>query len=188
METYAALSIGHPPSPTVERAVVLCKRREHALDLGAGSLRNTSYLVQAGFHVDAVDKDPVMLTAAKKINSIKLSTAQVSYSDFSFVKGKYDLVVAVNSLPFASPEEFPELWRKILGSLAPEGVFCGTFFGPTDTWAATHKNMTFNSKQEVESLLQSLRVIELIEREFDGSDIRGNQKHWHILEVMAVHT
>lgn len=183
--TYADLSREMPASEMVKRATTLCEARGIALDLGAGSLRDTRYLLEQGFSVTAVDKDPVMMEVARALTNPMLDARHVSFADFEFVPESFDLGIARNALPFESPEAFPELWLSMLGSIKHGGIFCGTLFGTNDTWAATKPHMNFYTKAGVETLLAGLEVLEFNEREEEGIDIMRNEKHWHLFEIIA---
>lgn len=183
-KTYAELSRDRPPSSLVLKAIPHVAEKGMALDLGAGSLRNSRALLTEGFEVTAIDKDPVAREVANDINSPELEVQITTFSDFEFPMEAYDFVVAINTLPFATPEEFPELWERLVASLKPRGIFAGTFFGPNDTWA-DKPGMTFLSKEQVEELLSEFEVLEFNERDEDAQDIQGNPKHWHIFEMIA---
>lgn len=183
-KTYAELSRGKPPSSLVLKAIPYVAEKGMALDLGAGSLRNSRPLLAEGFRVRAIDKDPIAQEVAVDINSPELEVQITTFSDFEFPSATYDLIVAINTLPFATPEEFPKLWERLVTSLKPGGILAGTFFGPNDTWAEK-STMTFLSKEQVEELLAEFEILELNELEKDAQDIQGNPKHWHIFEVIA---
>jgi trans-aconitate methyltransferase len=56
---------GRQPNTLVVRALEFVDQPSgHALDLGAGPLNDTRLLLQSGFAVDAVDRDPLMLSLA----------------------------------------------------------------------------------------------------------------------------
>lgn len=183
-KTYAEMSKGYPPSKIVLDAIKFSTSKGRALDLGAGSLRNTPALLDAGFEVDAVDRDPLMQEAAAELGHPKLHTFLTTFLDFEYPVTAYDFILAKNTLPFESPSDFPALWKKILSALAPGGIFCGTFFGPNDTWS-NRPHMNFLSRSEVEKYLAPLEKIAFTEIEEDREDIQGNMKHWHVFEAIA---
>lgn len=183
-KTYAELSRGRPPSSLVLRALPYVMERGAALDLGAGSLRNARLLLIEGFRVTAIDKDPILQEVADDINSPQLEVQVTTFSDFEFPKNVYDLVVAINTLPFSAPEEFPALWERLVASLRSGGVLASTFFGPRDAWAEK-STMTFLKKEKVQELLSQFEILEFNEIEEDAHDIQDNAKHWHIFEAIA---
>jgi tellurite methyltransferase len=183
-KSYAELSHTMPPSSEVIDAVELVQERNEALDLGAGSLRNAKYLLEKGFHVVAVDRDPVALEISHEFADPNLEVRIMTFSDFEFPTDEYDLLVAKNALPFATPEDFPQLWKDAAASIKSGGVFYGTFFGPNDTWASKPE-MTFLRRDEVQHLFPNFEILKFEEEETDAFDIQNNPKHWHIFKVTA---
>ena len=57
-ETFYSLTKDSPPWPSLVRVVSLLPQKGRALDLGAGAGRDTRYLLEQGFQVTAVDRDP----------------------------------------------------------------------------------------------------------------------------------
>ena len=185
MATYAELSRGAPPATIVKQAVNFCTTKNSALDLGAGSLRNAKYLLEEGFEVTAVDKDEITKSEAEKINDPKLTVLTSRYGDFDFQESAYDLIIAINSLPFEIPEAYPALFNKVKASLKPQGILAMTFFGPNDDWAQTKPRMTFHSRADIESLCSDLQIESLEEVEEEATTIQGDPKHWHLFRLIA---
>lgn len=184
MPNYAQLSRGNPPAKLVIRAADLCPTKGSALDIGAGSLRNAKYLLGQGFSVTAIDLDPVMQEEADTLQDPNLSTQLTSYIDFDFHVSAYDLIIAINSLPFESPANYLGVFERILHSLKPGGVLCMTFFGPNDGWAGNPK-MTFHARTDIEDLCKNLTIHVLDEIEEEGKIITGDPKHWHYFRLIA---
>lgn len=184
MASYAELSRNNPPSSLVRHAVELCRERDRALDLGAGSLRNTKYLLEQGFEVTAVDKDPILLEEAGKLGAQKLQPVVSTYIDFAFPESEYDVLVAMNSLPFEAPRAYPPLFRNIKKSLKSGGVLCMTFFGTNDDWA-NNPEMTFHTREDILELCRDLEMVSLEEVEEDTGTIQGTPKHWHLFRLLA---
>jgi hypothetical protein len=95
-----------------------------------------------------------------------------------------DLINSSFALPFCRPDDFPNLWHKIIASLRSGGRFCGQLFGDRDTWATAYPNMTHYPKDKVMELLQSFKV-EYFEEEHHGETAIGEQKYWHIFHIVA---
>ena len=135
--------------------------------------------------MDAVDRDPITKEVGVELNDNNLEVHLKTFAEFDFADDKYDLVVAKNSLPFVTPEEFPVLWERLSNSVKTGGVFAGTFFGMRDTWTTTYPRMTFLTQEQVKNLLEKFETLSFNEREEDATDIQGNPKHWHLYEVIA---
>ncbi len=183
-KTYAELSKEFKPHKLVEDALTYVKNTGDALDVGAGSLRNTKYLLERGFRVVAVDKDEFIESSAKEINNDDLSAFCVDITEWDFPENEFDLVIAINSLPFLHPNNFEKVFEKIKCSLKPGGVFCFTLFGNKDSWA-TNTERTFFSRNEVEELISDMNTHLFVEEEEDGKSIRGDDKHWHIFKIIV---
>lgn len=173
-----------PPRPLLVQAIEYVHNKDKAVDIGGGPLKEARYLLTKGFDVTVIDKSPLLLEEAKKIHSDKLHAHVTSFEDFSFGNQQYDIVSAMFALPFNPPETFDRVFENIKQSIAPDGIFCGQFFGTNDEWASNDK-MTFHAKQQVENLLAGMEIIKLDEEEKDGKTANGTPKHWHIFHVIA---
>ena len=107
-----------------------------------------------------------------------------SFEDFDFGDQRYDLAAALFALPFNPPETFDGVFRRIKQSLKSGGVFCGQFFGVNDTWS-NKETMTLHTKQQVEALFGDMVVIQLTEKEEDGTTANGTPKHWHVFHIIT---
>src|SRR5215470_20121911 len=145
------------PSFLLVRALKHCVRRNDALDLGCGAGRDTRFLLQQGFRVTAVDRNPEAFLRLQDISSDQLTLVQCSFETFSF--GTYDLVSAQWSLPFIQSDLFEETLHKIKQSLRPDGIFTGQFFGVNDAWNTQDKTMTFCTQEQAQSFLYDLNII-----------------------------
>ncbi|MBA3958692.1 MAG: class I SAM-dependent methyltransferase [Parachlamydiaceae bacterium] len=159
-----------------------------AADLGAGTGRDTLFLLNKGWHVLALDETTMAIDIIRKrtpSNLLKnLTTTTQPFSEMSLPKN-LDLINASNSLPFCHPNDFPACWNGIVNSLAPSGRFCGQFFGTEDDWA-DNPNLTCLSLNDVLNLFQDDFEIEYFdeEKEFDLRN-DGSLKHWHIYHIVA---
>lgn len=174
-----------PPRPLLIKALSFVKERNNVLDLGAGALNDSIYLLGEGFkHVTAVDKEPMALEIAKNLPSDKFEYVIKSFETFEFPKEKFDLINAQCSLPFISPKKFDETFKKIILSLKLGGIFVGQFFGDRDGWIKD-MNMTFQTREEVEKLLSDFEVLSFEEEEEDKVSAVGKLKHWHIFHFIV---
>jgi SAM-dependent methyltransferase len=156
-----------------------------AIDLGCGDGTETLALLARGWAVIAVDGAPEAISrlraSVKEEDSIRLSALVASFHELELPEA--DFVDAGLSLPFCDPREFPAVWGRIATAVRPKGVFAGHFFGPHDSWAGT-PDMTFQTREEVETLLDGFDVHRLHEQDEDGAAVSG-PKHWHVFHVIA---
>ena len=190
METwseYFELSKNRGPLPLLETALKLVVERRHALDLGAGSLKDSKFMLSMGFRkVTAVDADPGVRKYRNKVPVSQLTIKVTPFEQLKLKPTTYDFISAQYSLPFITPPNLPNLIDQIINSLNPCGIFCAQFFGPEDGWNKPENNMSFVTKAELKKLLKPLQTI-LFEEEFlDAKTIDGQPKHWHLFHVIAI--
>jgi SAM-dependent methyltransferase len=184
-KSYASLRAGRPPNLRLIRALkILNHRRGRALDIGAGPLNNTRFLLQAGFKVDAVDKDPVTLSFASNLNDRRLNAVLNDIRNFWIEPEAYSLIVAIHVLPFLPRADLSRTLNSIINGLAKNGILYCTFFGVDDSWARQKRYMSFLSRGEIEVFFNGLQPVELSEHAFDGADADKNLKHWHVFRCM----
>lgn len=183
-KTYYRQTKDAPPSPLLIRALAYVAHRDKAIDIGGGALKDTRYLLAQGFDTTVIDQEESLTEMVKLVCDDRLHANVTSFVDYAFPEQTFDLVSAMFALPFNPPDTFDTVFGKIKNSLAPDGIFCGQFFGEHDEWSS-NPNMTFHTKEQVEKLLSDLETIELEEREYDGKLASGLPKHWHIFNVIA---
>ncbi len=181
---YYKITKVKPPSKLLITALENVVNKNNAIDIGAGSLRDTVYLLEQGFNVAALDKSPLMEEESKSVNHPDLQVFTTSFEDFEFPVGQYDIASAMFALPFTDPIYFNSVFSKIKNSLKDRGIFCGQFFGVNDEWS-TNSKMTFHTKDQITELLSDLEIIRFQEEEKDDMTAMGKMKHWHIFHVIA---
>lgn len=158
------------------------KTFQHALDLGAGAFKDTIFLLEEGFSVDAVDNAENVAVIAP--DNPALHFFHVSYEEYEFPVEVYDLVNAQYSLPFSHPQHFQKIWQSIKKSLKKGGVFAGQFFGYEDGFAPDEK-MTFLDKEKVEVLFMDFKIHTFVEAKRTQKTATGREKFWHVFDVIA---
>lgn len=175
-----------PPSHLLIEALSYLHQKEEALDLGAGGLKDTKYLLSCGFtHVTAVDREPFMGELAKQLSQEKLTTIITPFDKFSFPATTYDLINAQFALPFNPRATFVPTIERLKRSLKPRGVFCGQLFGCEDEWNTPTSKLTFHTHEEVQRLFQDIDLLHCEERIRDGKLSNGTPKHWHLFHIIA---
>lgn len=183
---FFELSKNNAPSSLLETAIRLAPEREHALDLGAGSLKDSKFLLSMGFrHVTAIDKEPTIKKYADKIPATTLKIQIKKLENLRLKTNHYDLINASYSLPFTKPPHLPALVGQIISALKPGGIFCGQFFGPKDSWNIPENPQSFTDRRVVKKLLSALEIIYFREERRDAKTIDGELKHWHLFHVIA---
>ena len=111
-----------PNAFLVSQAALLGKG--HALALADGEGRNSVWLAQQGFTVDAFDFSAPAIVKAQALadkHKVQVNFSCSSWQDFDWPTARYDLVAGI-FFQFATPAERTELFEKIKQSLKPGGV------------------------------------------------------------------
>jgi SAM-dependent methyltransferase len=96
----------------------------HALALADGEGRNSVWLAQQGFTVDAFDFSAVAIEKAKNLaekQKVNVNFNCNAWQDFDWKTSHYDLIAGI-FFQFATPDERAELFEKIKKSLRSGGV------------------------------------------------------------------
>jgi ubiquinone/menaquinone biosynthesis C-methylase UbiE len=175
------------PRELLVEALPYSHKRDEALDLGAGALNESRYLLEQGFkRVTAMDQKLLAKEIAESLPPEKFKYVLASFDDFNFPENKFDLVNAQYSLQFNPKESFDTLFEKIKRSLIKEGVFTGQIFGDRDEWKDSEMEINLHDKKGVERLLSDMEIIKLLEVEKDEpSATRSAIKHWHYFDIIA---
>ena len=188
---YKAIA-NRPPRETLLTALTNFERdipqaeSKIAVDLGCGEGRDTVELLRRGWNVIAIDAEEEAITRLLQRPNINTKLLQTHVAQFENIRlpESVNLINASFSLPFCEPKSFPDLWNKIVCSLARGGRFSGQLFGDRDSWAAD-STINHHTMSDVESLLQHEEIELLKEEEHPGKTALGNEKYWHIFHIVA---
>jgi SAM-dependent methyltransferase len=156
-----------PSSNTFLSVQLINNFKRRALDLGCGSFRNSKYLFNCGFIIDAIDKDPrvknytgfftnyikLLSKKYKKIFNLRIA----DYLKCNLGKNKYDIVVSENSLSLNKKSDVKNMIRKIYIALKDGGYFAGNLYGLRD-FRVGKKSMSFYTKKEAKLLLSEFKI------------------------------
>ena len=155
----AHLSVGYQP---------------RALDIGAGNGRDSIFLRDQGFLVDAIDPSPESRQIIGEIEAVRYIQSNI----VGFKLEKYDLVNASLIFPFLDRVEFEEFWMQLSESIAPQGVVCGHFFGEND-WKVAAGTAWGLSKAECMDLMNQYDIKYFNEFDDQGIVQSGGKKRKH---------
>jgi membrane dipeptidase len=172
---------GDDPRPTLLDAAARFDAPGFAVDLGAGTGRDTAELLRRGWRVLAIDREPEALERLRALDGAQLETRLARFEDAEWPQ--CELVNASFALPFCQPEAFPRLWDRIVATLRPGGRFCGQLFGEHDDWAGS--GVVVHTRPEIGELLAPFEVELLDEFDADGTTAVGTRKHWHVYHLVA---
>jgi tellurite methyltransferase len=160
-----------------------------ALDLGAGALRDSAYLVEQGYRVTAVDSaEEFVHLDTSRFDKNAFTPFHGTFRDF-FEKYKpdqeFDLVNAQNAISFAPRNEIESLFQNIYKCLKKGGIFTGNVLGLDDEWNEKQDTMAFLTKDEVRSALAGLEIIYFAEVFEKALSAMGTMKKWHLFEFIV---
>jgi len=107
---------------------------KHVLDLGSGIGANTRPMAKHGAHVTAIDSSRELLeTFSSKCveDSCPNENVRLLCRDITILESygeNFDLVVAVDILPYIAPKDLQSTMKKIHMCLAAKGILIGTTF------------------------------------------------------------
>jgi SAM-dependent methyltransferase len=171
-----------PPNRILQEALPYVKDFKHALDLGCGAFRDTHFMLEKGFNVDAIDNS--LNVSWTEPDNQKMRFYSQSFSEFSYEKDKYDLVNAQYSIPFCNPDDFKRVWSNVTHTLKVGGIFAGQLFGTEDGFSPDN-NMTFLSREEVAALFDNFKIHTFVEAKRTAKTATGREKFWHVFDVIA---
>ncbi len=171
------------PRQITKNALYWVKNKGHALDIGAGALNDTKYLLENGFKVDVVDIRDIVLDISKEIKNNNLEVHIKPIEDYDFGIEKYDIIVANYVLPFINPKKIKSLMNNIFNSLSTDGIFCAVFFGNNDFYK-NHPDIAFHTKNQVLNLFKDYEKLYFSEVEKKCLNYRGNLEHYHSFEII----
>jgi Tellurite resistance protein TehB. len=186
--TYNERTKNAPPRPMLLKALALFGDfTGRAIDIGSGAGNDSLHLCSKGWEVLAVDQNPSGFELIReKLSPEQLnqfSSLEVSFEELQTLP-HCDLVNANFSVPFCHPSCFSNVLRTILGAISENGRFAGNFFGKNDGWA-TNEQMTFCSIDEIKNYFSEFEIEFIEEKEFDGKNALGSDKHWDIKQIVA---
>ena len=190
---YYSVVKGRPPRETLLRALEVMDSLpsklmpEYAVDLGCGEGRDTVALLRRGWRVLGVDGEAeaiAHLRSRKDVDLTLLDTRVTKFEDLLLPEASIDLINASFCLPFCTPRAFPRVWATIVAALRSGGIFCGHLFGERDSWAGS-SGTHHQTRSEVDGLLAPFALEWFDEEDHPGKTALGEDKHWHIFNIVA---
>jgi len=105
------------------------------LDIGAGMGRNSFFLAQNGFTVEAIDINENNINNIKKIseeNNWRIQAFSQNLKNFDFINSKYSLILAIQCFNFIKKSEFDNVIEKIKNSLKQNSLMIISAFTTED--------------------------------------------------------
>lgn len=152
-----------------------------AIDLGCGAGNDTIFLLNKGFQVTAIDKEPQVREIIEARANEK-DNLNVAIEDFSKIQlPNADLINANFSLFFVK-ENFNNFIENMLKNINTNGFFVGNFLGKEDDWINIRTTV---EKQELLKLFEDFNMLYFSEEKFFKDTALGKNKFWHMYSVIA---
>jgi len=157
----------HDTSDILKENIHLVKGGK-ALDIACGMGRNTHFLAELGFDVDAVDLSDFALSKVKEADNINKIEADLD--TYSLDIEHYDLIVKINYLE-------RNLFSQIIKALKKEGLFIYETFvereGEGEGYHPSSNPAFLLKRNELPEAFKELEIISYEER--DTTNLRGEK-------------
>lgn len=169
-----------------------CNDRGCALDIGAGNLRDSKYLLDQGFVVVAVDPSPLSAKFAQELNNPSLTLISKIIEQYEFPKDHFSVVNAQGMMFHFLEPTFSSVIQKVKDSLKSGGVFCTEFMGERDGWNYPGTTKTITTREQLKDHLEGFDIVFEKDVENDAvpvfAEMQGSSepKHWHIIKIIAI--
>lgn len=165
--------VGAVPNSLVTSALRdYVRGRSASLDLGAGNLRDSMFLLKQGFaRVIAVDNSEESL--AFRQDGIELHIAEIE--DFRTEENSIDFAICCNTLYFLDRQSIVKVFRNVFSGLRSGGVFACHVLGKDDVWVGEGRPVSWFTEESMLSLNVDFSLIKTGERRdrYAGTDGEG---------------
>lgn len=150
------------------------------IDLGAGNLRDSKFLLAQGFErVVAVDKSEESLGFIS--DGIELHIMPIE--EYEIEKDTFDFVFSCNTLFFLAPYQIALLFRKILAGLRPGGIFTCNVLGMEDQWVVTGGRVSAFTEPQIKALCKGFKILDIGDIKYIAES--EHPKFWHLWSIVV---
>lgn len=162
--------VGEIPNPIVVSVLKeYVHTREGALDLGAGNLRDSKFLIKQGFkRVVAVDFSQESYAFLTEGIELEICPIQIYEPEAN----TFDFAVSCNTLFFLTFRSVTEVFRNVFEGLRSGGVFACNVLGSEDDWGVCGGGPSVSSftEETLRSLCKDFKIL----------DIGESRNHAHV--------
>lgn len=155
------------------------------LDIGSGQGRNSIFLAENNFRVDAIDTSLVAVESLSEISrrrNLPINCFYSSYNEFKPIHSCYGAVLVFGLIQILSGEQIYELIEIIRRIICPEGLIFVTAFGVEDTgykkcagsWKKAGRNTFSDEQNNYRTYLANNEILEL----FEGFESLYHKENW----------
>lgn len=183
---YIDKTSSNSPRPLLVKTVALTEARGVALDLGAGALVDSRYLLEQGFeHVIAIDADDAASERAMEIAHPGFQFIQSRFEDYDFPLEQFDIINGQFAFSFIDPASFDLVMGAIKRALKVGGLISGQIFGDRDEWNVPGATSSYLTKEKFDEVFVGFEILYFEEEELDKETALGKLKHWHTFHFIA---
>ena len=165
-EKYQVAPMPSETSDILKENMHLAKRGR-ALDIACGTGRNTHFLADEGFYVDAVDLSDYALDKIRTDKNINKIDADLD--SYVFEEDAYELILKVNYLD-------RKMFPRIIKALKRGGIFIYETFVKTPTGEGYHNPTNPDFHLDLDELPKAFSELEIISyKEQDAINLRGEK-------------
>ena len=148
--------VGQKPNQLVVHALEkFVIRKDAALDLGAGNLRDSKFMIEQGF-VLVVAVDSSRESLAFKTDKIELKIMPIE--KFMPKKDSFDFVSCCNTLFFLTPKQIANVFQNVKEGLRSGGIFICNVLGKDDDWAFNNIPVSSFTEDSLVSICQGFNI------------------------------
>ena len=172
---------GKGPNSLVLHALDFVLERSASLDLGAGNLRDSRFLLKQGFErVVAVDGSETSRKFASA--GIELHIARIE--EWEPELRAYDFAFSCNTLFFLSHAQVAKVFQSVSKSLRSGGIFACNVLGEKDGWVLRGERVSYYTEETLLALCADFELIGTGESKILGSSLATRTtprvpKFWH---------
>ncbi|MBU1870639.1 methyltransferase domain-containing protein [Patescibacteria group bacterium] len=186
---------GNQPNELLHKIYYQLKLGMNFLDLGCGQGRDSLFMLQKGFNVDAIDNSQEGINKIKEvihINNLSRVNINLFCSDivnFNILKNKYDIINAFNSLQVLPKEKSLKIIAYIKNNIKRKGYIIISGFTMNDPFYKKTNNdkRCFFMPKELKNLFSDFEIIEYKEKNIKDNGHPGStEPHQHgIVQLVA---
>ncbi len=160
-------------------------RREACLDLGAGNLRDSKFLLWQGFsRVVAVDSSEDSLPFATE--GIELHIMPIE--QFVPEKDAFDFAFSANTFFFLSPTQIANALQNVLNGLRAGGIMAFNVLGKEDGWVVMGEQVSSFTEESLKALCVGFEVLGVGEGRNQAKHLNSfgilETKFWHTISIV----
>ncbi len=159
--------------PLYQRFLPLLPENAHILDAGCGSGRDAKYFIEHGYQVTAFDASAEIAALAEK--EIGQPVQVQCLQDIQY-QNQFDGVWACASLLHVPAEELPDVFRRLVHALKPNGViYCSFKYGQGE-YEKEGRRFTYMDDAGLQALLEGIGELSIKEL-WVTADRRPEREH-----------